>query len=80
MGEETDEDKKQFEIITLLHPAIVENFSNFNPDIQDALRSGLLNCVLARANDMKCMSGLGLLIRQIVEVDNQSQGGFDEWV
>ena len=53
-------------MITLLHPNIIESFSSFPSAIQDAIRSSVLNCVLARAKDLKSMSALALLIRQVV--------------
>ena len=68
-----------FKVITLFHPPIIASFSSLNENLQDAVRSGLLNSVLALQCSLKCMSALGLLIRELIEIDN-SHGAFNEWL
>lgn len=59
---------------------IVEKFASFPSEIQDLLRSGLLNVAVARYKNIKTMGTLGLLIREILELDNKVKDGFNEWI
>ena len=47
--------------------------------MQDGLRSGLLNAVIARNQDEKAINALGHLVREIVERDHENEG-FKEWL
>lgn len=76
IGEEQQTDRHYFEAITLIHPALVEKVSSLPDPLQDTVRSGLLSAVLARQGNLKCMGALGLLLREVVEKDNE-QGNFE---
>lgn len=62
------------------YPALIDRFESFKPEIQDAIRSGLLNAAVARYTNIKAMGALGLLVREIAELDNKVKDGFNEWV
>ena len=42
--------------------------------MQDQLRTGLLNAVISRNNNLRTVGALGLLIREIVEKDDENDG------
>ena len=63
-----------------MQPALIDRFESFKPEIQDAIRSGLLNAAVARLANIKAMRALGLLVREIAELDNKVKDGFNEWL
>ena len=69
-------------MVTLLHPVVVDLFNDLSNDIQDVvilvtqeIRSGLLSVVVAQANELKIVAAVGLLTREIIEID-----GVEPWV
>lgn len=63
IGEETSEEGIRFQVITLLHPVVIEKFPKFQTEIQDAIRSGLLNVAVNRYKNIRAMGALGMLVR-----------------
>lgn len=80
LGEDTHEEGRRFEALTFLHPAVIEKFEKFPPEIQDAIRSGILNVAIGRYRNIKALGSLGLFIREIIELDNKVKDGFKEWI
>ena len=63
----------------MFHPPLVDIVSSLPESLQDTVRSGLLSAVLARQNDLRTLAALGLLLREVVEKDNEN-GNFEEWI
>lgn len=59
-----------FHVLTLLHPPLICVFSDLSPGLQEDIRGGLLNIVLALHTDLRCVGALALIIREIIEMDS----------